>query len=70
MVSLLPGDVTPASGAEYQGASADGSTVVFEVDGAMYERHDHAETRQVAPPGATFAGVSGDGELRLLPARG
>ena len=61
VVSLLPGDVTPSADARYLAASADGSTVVFEVEGVIYERHDRAVTRQVAPAGATFAGISDDG---------
>jgi hypothetical protein len=61
VVSLLPGEVTPASEATYQGASADGSAVVFTVAGTLYLRVNDAETLEVAPAGS-FAGVSEDGK--------
>ncbi len=63
-VSLLPGDVTPAvgQGAEYQGASTDGSSIAFKIAGILYVRVDGAATREVTSPGATFAGFSKDGK--------
>ena len=60
VVSLLPGNVTPAANANYLGSSKDGSAVVFEVEGTMYERRDNAETLEVAT-GALYAGVSDNG---------
>jgi hypothetical protein len=64
VVSLLPGNVTPSEGAEYQGASADGSVIVFKIGGeggAMYVRVDNASTLEVTGGGATFAGISAEG---------
>jgi hypothetical protein len=63
VVSLLPGDVTPAAGedATYQGASADGSTVAFEIEGTLYVRIDNAKTEEVAGGDPAFGGLSEDG---------
>jgi hypothetical protein len=74
VVSLLPGNVTPSEGAEFQGASADGSVVAFKIAegiatelGAMYVRVDNASTEEVTGGGATvveratFAGISAQG---------
>ena len=63
VVSLLPGNVTPAAGqaAEYQGASADGTVVAFKLAGALYVRIDNTLTRLVTSGPATFAGLSQDG---------
>lgn len=70
LISLLPGDITPAAGeeAKYLGASADGSAVAFEVaeaghfgESPLYVRLDDTETLQAAGPGATFAGLSEEG---------
>jgi NHL repeat len=48
VLSLLPGEITPGAGqnAQYQGASADGSTVAFRLptNGALYARVDKATT--------------------------
>lgn len=64
VVSLLPGDIPLAAGqpAEYLGASRDGSTVAFRVDGKIYARVDGIQTRQVAVAPNTFAGISDDGQ--------
>jgi hypothetical protein len=63
VVSLLPGDLTPAAGedAEYEGASPDGEGVVFRIGAVLYERLGNAETFEVAS-GATFAGISEGGD--------
>src|SRR5262249_41993576 len=54
VVSLLPGDQTPAPGATtyYRGISADGSAVVFSVDNTTYVRRDNSSTVQVATTGS------------------
>jgi hypothetical protein len=64
VVSLLPGDVTPAAGeaAEYQGASADGSVVAFKVADVLYVRVDNSSTIEVVGPGSTFAGLDQNGD--------
>jgi len=62
VVSLLPGDQTPATDSEYRGVSADGSAVFFAVQGVLYERRDNTTTLEVSPPGATFAGASENGD--------
>lgn len=62
VVSLLPGELTPAGDAVYQGASADGSSVAFTVEETLYVRQDNAETIEIAPSPNTFAGFSSDGE--------
>lgn len=64
VISLLPGDVTPAAGedAEYQGASRDGSVIAFKIGGVLYARVDGEKTITVAGPGATFGGISSHGE--------
>ena len=62
VVSLLPGNSTPTTDAEYLGSSSDGSRVAFTVGGALYLRVDNTETIEVASGGATFAGLSAHGE--------
>ncbi len=61
VVSLLPGDVTPSADAHYLGSSADGSAVVFEVEGTIYERRNNQTTLEVVAGGATYAGLSRNG---------
>lgn len=63
VVSLLPNDVTPAAGeeAQYQGNSADGSTVAFKVAGTLYLRVNNLETKEVTSGPATYAGLSLNG---------
>jgi hypothetical protein len=65
VVSLLPGDVTPAAGQDafYQGVSEDGSAVAFQVesDPSLYVRLYDAATYQVTSQPNTFAGLSADG---------
>ena len=63
VVSLLPGDITPASGEEAypKGTSEDGTATAFEIKGVLYVRIDNAETVEVASDVPTFAGLSDDG---------
>jgi len=71
VVSLLPGDVTPAAGEEafYQGAAADGSSVAFTIGepllGTLYIRvnngAENAKTEKVSANPTTFGGISDDG---------
>jgi hypothetical protein len=66
VASLLPGDATPPPGSTtyYRGYSADGSAIVFNVDGTMYVRREGITLPIVttASPGeVTFEGVSRDG---------
>jgi hypothetical protein len=60
VVSLLPGDVTPATGqdAEWVGVSLDGAGVAFRLQGdsMLYLRQDNEETYEVGE-GLTFAGI-------------
>jgi hypothetical protein len=72
VVSLLPGEVTPAAGeaAEYQGVSKDGSVVAFKVAGKLYVRVDNTVTREVASGDPTFAGLSEDGTKLFYVAEG
>jgi hypothetical protein len=63
VVSLLPGDAPQAGGesAQYQGASEDGTAVVFQINSTLYVRLDNAGTQEVASGFPTYAGVSGGG---------
>ena len=72
VVSLLPGDVTPAAGenAFYQGASKDASSVAFVVEETLYVRIDNEETLEVASGEPTYAGFSDDGHYLFYVAGG
>ncbi|MDQ3724725.1 MAG: fibronectin type III domain-containing protein [Actinomycetota bacterium] len=63
VVSLLPGDVTPAAGedATYEGASDDGEGIAFSIGNTLYLRLDNSETFEVATGAWSFAGVAESG---------
>jgi hypothetical protein len=63
VTSLLPDDNTPPPGSNtfYEGASADGSAVVFLLDTTMYERRNDT-TLEVAGETPHFAGTSRNGD--------
>jgi hypothetical protein len=65
VVSLLPGNKTPATGdqAFYEGVSKDGVVVAFKIGGVLYVRVDNAKTEEVAAGEPTFAGLSEDGQF-------
>jgi hypothetical protein len=72
VVSLLPGNVTPAAGesAFYQGASKDASSIAFVIEGTLYVRIDNEETLEVASGEPTYAGLSDDGHYLFYVAGG
>jgi hypothetical protein len=63
VVSLLPGDGVPAAGenAYYQGASANGKSVAFEIKGTLYVRVDNETTEEVTPGPFEYGGFSEGG---------
>ncbi len=74
VVSLLPGDTTPAAGEQalWKGTSKDASATAFEIKGGLYVRLDNEETKEVAAGEPLFAGVSDDGRyvFYVVPASG
>jgi hypothetical protein len=82
VISLLPGNLTPAAGVQsfYEGASANGSVVLFRTNASpgasgpdrtapLYARIDNARTVEVTAGESFFAGASADGSrlFYLLP---
>jgi len=69
VVSLLPGDVTPASDkdATFVGASPDGEGIAFTIGTTLYLRVENSETFEIGD-GLTFLGVS-EGGGRIFYAR-
>ena len=62
VVSLLPGNVTPAplAQAAFQGATPDGEAIAFKIDGDLYLRRD-GETQEITSEDVHFGGLSADG---------
>lgn len=61
VVSLLPEDETPGSGASYVGASADGEGIAFSIGNKLYLRVGNAITYEIGED-VDFAGISTGGE--------
>jgi len=62
LVSLLPDGSTPSGPSTFEGASADGSTILFRTAGALYARVGDRTTIAVATGEVLAAGASADGQ--------
>jgi len=62
VASLLPGEVVPTQASRFEGASADGSTILFRIGDALYARVGDNRTILVATGEVLAAGMSADGQ--------
>lgn len=65
LVSVLPGGAAPSSSSSFEGASADGSTVLFGTGGTLFARVSGSQTEEIAS-GGLAAGVSDDGRFAFF----
>lgn len=63
LVSLLPGGEAAPKNSSFEGASADGSTVLFRSGGALYARVSGSHTEEIGAGAVFGAGVSDDGRF-------
>jgi hypothetical protein len=63
LVSVLPGEEPAAAGSSFEGASADGSTILFRSGGGLFARVDGLRTEKIGSGGPFAAGVSDDGRF-------
>jgi hypothetical protein len=61
VVSLLPGNAPPATDSVFEGASANGRTVLFSTGSALFARVDDIDTYPITEGGFSAAGVSEEG---------
>jgi hypothetical protein len=61
IVSVLPDGEVPSDTSSFEGASADGSTVLFRTGEALFARVDNSVTREIGSGELLAAGLSDDG---------